>query len=371
MGSKILIHTGEFIKEELEAREWSQRDLAYILGCPEQAITAIINGKRGITSDMAKALALAFEVSPELFTNLQQAYDLAKADDPDPSISVRRLIQSKYPAREMIKRGWLSDTKDSELLEAQIAHFFGVRDFKEVPHLSHAARKSYYDSIPSTQLAWLFRVKNLAEKIKTSKYSNEVLRDALPELHRLMASPEGVKEVPKILSRIGIRLIIIEALSASKIDGVCFWLDDDSPVIGLSIRFDRIDNFWFTLRHELEHVLQKDGLKEEVIDVELEQSNVRVAKKIQDMERIANIAASDFIIPSDELSFFENQKFISQKMVVEFSRQLGIHPGLVVGQLQNKKLIPFSNFRRYLVKVRDFLIHDAEIVDGWGFLPSN
>lgn len=110
MGSKILIHPGEFIKEELEAREWSQSDLAYILGCTEQAITAIVNGKRGITSDMAKALALAFEVSPELFTNLQQAYDLAKAYDLDPSISVCRLIQSNHPAREMIKRGWINET---------------------------------------------------------------------------------------------------------------------------------------------------------------------------------------------------------------------------------------------------------------------
>jgi HTH-type transcriptional regulator/antitoxin HigA len=81
MGLKVIVHPGEFIKKELEAREWSQRDLAYILGCPEHAITAIINEKRGITSDMAKALALAFEVSPELFTNLQQAYDLAKASE--------------------------------------------------------------------------------------------------------------------------------------------------------------------------------------------------------------------------------------------------------------------------------------------------
>ena len=370
MGSKIVIHPGEFIKEELEAREWSQRDLAYILGCPEQAITAIINGKRGITSDMAKALALAFEVSPELFTNLQQAYDLAKADEPDPSISVRQLIQSNYPAREMIKRGWLNNTKDSELLEAQIAHFFGVDDLKEVPHLSHAARKSYYDSIPSTQLAWLFRVKNLAEKIKTPKYSDRALRDALSELHSLMASPDGVKKVPKILHKAGIRLIIVEALSASKIDGACFWLNENSPVIGLSIRFDRIDNFWFTLRHELEHVLQKDGFREEVIDVELEWGGNSATKKIQEREIIANTAASNFIIPPSELGFFKNKKFISQKMIIEFARKLGVHPGLIVGQLQNKKIINFSNFRKHLVKIRSLIISDAEIVDGWGILSK-
>ncbi len=65
-------HPGVFIKEELDERGWSQRELAYILGCSKQAVTIIINGKRNITPEIAKALAMAFEVSPEFFTNLQQ-----------------------------------------------------------------------------------------------------------------------------------------------------------------------------------------------------------------------------------------------------------------------------------------------------------
>jgi HTH-type transcriptional regulator/antitoxin HigA len=367
MGSKILIHPGEFIKEELEAREWSQRDLAYILGCPEQAITAIVNGKRGITPDMAKALALAFEVSPELFTNLQQAYDLAKADEPDPSISVRQLIQSNYPAREMIKRGWLNNTKDSELLEAQIAQFFGVSDLKEVPHLSHAARKSYYDSIPSAQLAWLFRVKNLAKNIKAPKYSEKDLRKILPELRRLLLLPEDIKNVPNILLKTGVRFLIVEGLPSSKIDGVCFWLNEYSPVICLSMRFDRIDNFWFNLRHEIEHVLRRDGSEEEVIDVELGKGSV-VDRKIREMEDAANLAASNFIIPPDELDQFlsQNQSYISLKSILEFARKLEVHPGLVIGQLQNKQVIPYATFRKCLVKVRNLIVPEVEIVDGWG-----
>ena len=113
MQQKQATHPGIFIKEELEERAWSQRDLAYILGCPEQSVTAIINGKRGITPEMAKSLAMAFDVSPEFFTNLQQMYDLAKAKEPEKGIATRRKIQSHYPAREMIKRGWLVQTNDS------------------------------------------------------------------------------------------------------------------------------------------------------------------------------------------------------------------------------------------------------------------
>ena len=66
----------------------------------------------------------------------------------------------------------------------------------------------------------------------------------------------------------GVRYIIVEGLPGGKIDGVCFWLDPRSPVIGMSLRFDRIDNFWLVLRHEIEHVLCGHGKSEPIIDVE-------------------------------------------------------------------------------------------------------
>jgi addiction module HigA family antidote len=76
--SKFSVPPGEFIKEELKAREWSQRDLAHVLGCSEQSIALTVNGKRSITSEMAKALAIAFDVSPKLFISLQKKYNLTK-----------------------------------------------------------------------------------------------------------------------------------------------------------------------------------------------------------------------------------------------------------------------------------------------------
>ena len=72
-------HPGEFIKDELEARGWLQRDLAYILGVSEQAINPIMSGKRGISPEMALALSKAFDISAEYFINLQKAYELSTA----------------------------------------------------------------------------------------------------------------------------------------------------------------------------------------------------------------------------------------------------------------------------------------------------
>lgn len=88
-------HPGLFIKEELDARGWSQRDLAYILGKPEQAVNMITSGKRGISPDMAKALGDAFKVHADLFANLQWAYNMSRARVPDPGVAKRaRLLRA-------------------------------------------------------------------------------------------------------------------------------------------------------------------------------------------------------------------------------------------------------------------------------------
>lgn len=361
-------HPGYYIREELEAREWTQRDLAYILGTPEQAVNLIVSGKRGISPEMAKALGQAFDVHPDLFANLQRAYDMARARDPDPGVGRRARLQSIYPVREMIKRGWLEDT-DAAMLEAQLAHFFEVGHANDIPHLQHAARKpSYYDDTPPAQLAWLFRVRNIAKHVPQARYSEKALREALPRLRTLLQDPEEARNVPRVLTECGVRLVIVECLPNAKIDGVCLWLDKRSPVIGLSLRFDRIDNFWFVLRHEIEHVLQKDGQNREVIDVDIDTGPHN--NNLPPEEVAANAAAADFCIPETEIDLFIARKapFFAERDIVGFARRISVHPGLVVGQIQ-KRTQRWDLLRRHLVKIRSHIL-PAAIVDGWGVAAS-
>ena len=86
----------------------------------------------------------------------------------------------------------------------------------------------------------------------------------------MILAPEETRHIPRLMAECGVRFVIVEVLPQAKIDGACFWLDANSPVIGMSARFDRIDNFWFVLRHEIEHVLRKDGMEAEIVDAELE-----------------------------------------------------------------------------------------------------
>jgi HTH-type transcriptional regulator/antitoxin HigA len=364
-----ITHPGVHIKEEMEERGWSQRDLAFILGCSEQVINPILNGKRGISSEMAKALGEAFDVPPEFFANLQQAYDLAQARTPDISVAVRRNMQSKYPVREMIRRGWVEQT-DAPMLEAQLARFFEVNSANDVPYMAHTARKSRYEQreIPPAQLAWLFRVRQIAKSISVRRYSEKALRNAAGEMQAILYSPDEARHVPRILSECGVRFVIVEKLPHADIDGVAFWLDEQSPVIGISTRRDKVDNFWFVVRHEIEHILQEHGRESavEMIDVELEGEKAGTGSSIPEEERVANTAAADFCVPKDKLDNFMRRKhpFYYEKDVIAFAGTIGRHPGLVVGQMQFR-MNRYDYLSRYLVKVRQFVL-PVSIADGWG-----
>jgi HTH-type transcriptional regulator/antitoxin HigA len=191
---------GLFIKEELEARGLAQRDLAYILGTTEQVVTRLLNGKYGISPEMAKALGQAFDVNPELFVNLQAAYDMAHASEPDPGVARRARLQNVYPIREMINRGWLENT-DAALLEVQMARFLKAANSNEIPYIAHAAKKTDSGSdISPLQYAWLCRVLQIAEQMPTTAYSEGALRKSLPRLRALMSEPIEARHVPRMMA---------------------------------------------------------------------------------------------------------------------------------------------------------------------------
>ncbi len=361
-------HPGYYIREEMAERGWLQRDLAFILGVPEKAINAILQEKRGISPTMARALGEAFDVPAEFFANLQQSYELAQAQEPSPAVALRGQMQSKYPVREMIKRGWIEDS-DVAMLQEQLSRFFMVKNLDEVPYMKYAAFKSKYEerNIPPEQLAWLFRIYQIAKSIAMPKYSEKALRGVLPDLERLLSAPEEARHVPRILADCGVRFILAERLPGANIDGVCFWLDEASPVIGMTTRLDKIDNFWFVVRHEIEHVLNKHGQDEEILDVELDgEKTSSTDLGLPEQERIANAAAANFCAPAKKLDSFMVRKhpFYYENDVVAFARMYGRHSGLIVGQMQYR-LKDYRYLRRHLVQIRKFVL-PGSFRDGWG-----
>ncbi|MBC7860169.1 MAG: HigA family addiction module antidote protein [Burkholderiaceae bacterium] len=356
---------GEFLREELEAREWSQRELADILNRPPRLISELIAGKRGITPETARGLADAFGTSAEYWMNLESLYQLSKVKIANNDVARKSRLYSKFPVREMLRRGWIRASENLDVLEQRFCEFFNIPDMDAQAGLNHRAKKTdaAMDVTP-LQLAWLFRVRAMAVQQTISPYSREKLLAAVEKLKALVLAPEETRHVPRILAEAGVRLVLVEAVAGSKLDGACFWLAIDQPVIGMSMRFDRIDNFWFVLRHEIEHVLREDGKDEDepVIDTDVGDDKDGLAE----CEVRANKAGADFCVPQDQLENFiaRVQPYFSEQKVLSFAQRIQVHPGLVVGQLQ-RKLGRHDFLRKHQVKVRACVLPSAD-ADGWG-----
>ena len=363
---------GQLIESLLNERGWTQRLLAVILAVDETGINHIISGKRAVTAEMAILLGEVFDIPAERFLNLQREYDLAKARivvRPDPSRATRAYLFGGLPVTEMIRRKWLDaeDVRDVPKVESALTKFFGVGSVDEIEILPHAAKRTdtSIEATPS-QIAWIYRVKEIAAEMIVSRYSPTVVRSAITKLEKLLSAPEEARKVPRILAECGIRYVIVESLSTAKIDGVCFWLNDFAPVIGMSLRYDRIDNFWFVLRHELEHVLRRHGRTAVMLDAELEGERTGTGSNVSEEERVANEAAASFCVPQKTMdSFFARKSpFFNERDILGLARTLQIHPGLVAGQLQ-RRTGRYDRFRQHLVKIRSAIIPSA-MVDGWG-----
>ena len=361
---------GEFIKEELEARGWTQTDLAEILGRPFQLVNAILAGKRAISPETAQGLGEAFGTGAQVWMNLENTYRLSRTKPRDDSVVRRARLFETAPIKEMIRRHWIEPSESIDVLEKQVCAFYHISDLDQEPTLwPHAARKpvAQEDATP-TQIAWLFRVRQLAEALEAPAFSQASLKTCLEKLDAIKHEEEEARSAPRILMEAGIRFVVVEPLPKTRIDGMCLWLDKHSPVVALSFRYDRIDWFWFTLMHELWHVKNRDGLeKPGIIDVNLVGQGALSTDQKPESERLADSFAADFLVSQEAIESFIIRKgpVFSKQKIRGFALLHKVHPGVVAGQLQRRGEMKFSHNREMLVKVRQIVTRSA-LTDGWG-----
>jgi HTH-type transcriptional regulator/antitoxin HigA len=159
-----------------------------------------------------------------------------------------------------------------------------------------------------------------------------------------------------------VRFVIVEPIPGSEIKGVCFWINDESsPVIGLTLKGDLIDLFWFNLWHQLEHVMRGDG-KGDLIIEDFDESN----PETDDCERIVNSLAANRCVPSKAMKDFiaRHDPMFSEKNFMGFAKLVRRHPGIVAGQIQ-KRTERWDLFKRHQPKVRHIIIETA-LTDGYG-----
>jgi HTH-type transcriptional regulator/antitoxin HigA len=355
-----LVPPGRILKQELEARGWTQRDLAAILGRPEQAISEIVNGSKQITPETSVELSQAFGTSPEFWHSLEADYrlELALCQTQDDAIARRSRLYSELPLREMASRGWLTLRESVEELEAEVTDCLGVPVLPETPRLAAQWRGST-SRAPLTYalLAWLHRAEMLARgQTVVGPWHADHLELLVRELSGHMRLAEDVAQVASTLARWGVRLVFLRHLAKTYLDGAAFWLEE-GPVVALTLRYDRIDSFWFTLLHELAHLAE--GRSEAYLE-QLEDGGddgISEQPPADAHEEAANRRASRWLLAPEAFSDFvaRTSPRFSQTGIEAFAASQERHPGVVLGRLQREGLVPYRNLRGLLVKVSPVL----------------
>ncbi|RKH42563.1 addiction module antidote protein, HigA family [Corallococcus sp. AB050B] len=361
-----LVPPGAFLKRELDARGWSQRYLAEITGRPPQAISEIIKGTKQITPETAIDFADVLGTSAEFWLNLESRYRLQLAQrnrsklnskessskDSKEKLSAKARLKSKLdalvPVAELLKRGWIRRVSGAGALEKELCKFLGVDDIEEKPQLSTSWRHSQARNPQGgAQLAWLKRVEAVAKEQKVGAFSRTRLENAVPALLEFMDSPERIPVALGRLNSLGVRVAFVEHLPKSYVDGAAFTLDDGSAVVGVSLRYDRIDHFWFTLLHELAHIVSSHK------GVHLDNFGEKGVQSSEEQE--ANALAQNWIFPREYVDRFVSEtreEGVTRAAIEKMAAKYGRHPGLLVGQLQYRKEIMYSEFRDMLVPVK-------------------
>jgi HTH-type transcriptional regulator / antitoxin HigA len=353
---------GEFLGDELEARGWTQTEFAEIIGRPQKLVNDIVLGKRSVTPETAADFAAALGTSAQFWMNLETAWQLSKIPPRDDSIARAAKLRERFPVREMCKRGWVSPGSSPNELEKNVLSFFEIDSVESPIELLHVARRNYQKEVTAHQWAWIFRVNQLATSLRVPAFSGATLRAKITDLERLMVEPEEIRHVPRILMECGVRLVIVEPIPGSEIQGVCFWMHDNkSPVIGLTLKGDQIDKFWFDFWHEIEHVLNGDG-KDGMIIEDFDETKADA----NEAEKNANRSAANHCVPLGAMRDFilRHNPMFSEKSMLGFARIVKRHPGIVAGQIQ-RQTGRWDLFKKHQPRIRHVITQTA-LTDGYG-----
>ena len=326
---------GDTIREELEHYGWEQKDLAEIMGRTEKNISQLVTNKAPITYETALLLSKTFKQSTEFWLNLDARYrerlqESAKVKETE----AKALIYRYMPVRAMRNSGILP--KGAKQLKESVLRFWDIEelefDFLEERAVAcfrkSAAFKNSFN--PYYALTWLRHVRNLAGQMRISgKYNEEGLRELGDRLPSYTIAETGIPDFIRNLGKVGVLFVQADHFPQTYTDGASLLLDK-RPVIAYTARHDRTDNFWFTMAHEIGHVLKHlHAAGDAFVDSldHLDQEDTR--------EREADEFAETVLRCKAILKAFHDRQRPSSAKIHSVAEDLGVHPAIVCGCLQH------------------------------------
>ena len=347
---------GRILTRELEARGWTQKDFAEIIGRPPQAISEIVRGIKQITPETALEFAEAFGTSPQFWMNLEANYRLFLAGEKkdDKEITRRSALYNLAPIAELLRLGWIRPANSPGELEREVCSFLEIPSPEQKPRLQASLRHGKSrEPERNSLICWVKRVEHLAKEQKRISFDRARLERAIPTILGHAAETEDIREVPRLLRDLGVHFLIVPHLSGTYLDGGVSYIQN-RPIVALSLRYDRIDSFWFTLMHELAHVVA--GHRGVYLDnFDERDGNEKEAK--------ADQIARDWLIETDAYERFVSQSgpYFSRTKIVQFAHQQRRHPGIVLGRLQNDGRVGYNNLRGLLERVRPYVQDQIDV----------
>ncbi|MDN3676284.1 HigA family addiction module antitoxin [Flavobacterium paronense] len=349
---------GYFIKEQMEYRSWTQDELAEVMGMTSKHVNAILKDKQTITLDTAKVLAEVFDTSPQYWINLDSNYRLWLNDIPsekEKQAELKANIYERMPVRDMIAKNWIPAFADVHELCENILEFWNCKklDFeqwdKQITPLLARKSESFNQYKASYTYTWYHKAMMVASTYTVPAFDKKGLTALYDDLHNYTIQENGINQFLEKLNQLGVIFFVLPHLQKTYLDGAAFYYEN-SPVIVYTGRYKRIDNFWFTIAHEIAHILyhldEKNTFfldnfrEEEVNDLETE-ANQRAAEKLKYQEIIAYLQTK--------------LKYLSTNDIESCAQHLAIHPALIIGKLAFDKTISYANQRLYNEEVLELI----------------
>ena len=351
----ILIPPGEHIKEELNKRKWTQKEFAEILGVTPKTISNIINGKQSITPEMANIIGKAFGTSAEVWMNLETSYRIKLVSDEarEQAVEAKSIIFDNLPINELKKKGWV---KEGSNIINSIKTILNINDITKSyfeNELGVNFRKSNKKEQNTNHAKiWVEMSKRIAEGFhkNINKYDKNNIDELIKTLHTYTNRDNGIKDFLREMNDNGIIFFVLSHLSKTYIDGASF-LSGSNPVIVYTNRYDRIDNFWFVIAHELGHIINHIDEQDDYFWDDLKDSNVNYSE----IEKEADDFALDLLKRNEIISYFDGHKNIYQEDIINCSHKINIHPAIIVGILQYEKRSSYRYHNKIKLKVSDLI----------------
>ncbi len=315
------------IQFRMEQEGLTNKDLAPYIGSSGK-VSEVLSGERDLTLSMIRALHKHLGIPAEVL--IQEAGGTIPED-------VEGLDWSRFPVAEMAKRGFLKAKKNvkenaERVMRELISRAGGLEVAAPLCRKNDGARRNA--KMDSYALAgWCMHVlaKAGSAKPKTSYRKGIITPGFLREVAKLSAFEDGPKRAQDYLAEHGIVLIIAQRLTNTYLDGAAMLLEDGTPVIGMTLRYDRLDNFWFCLLHELTHVARHLGDGGERLFVD----DFDLRSKDDDArEREADDWAEEALIPKAEWDEHPAQDAPYASNIISLAQRVGVHPAIVAGRIR-------------------------------------